>query len=511
MPRPTNVLGRDDLVRDATLDCDAVVVGSGAGGAVVAAELAEGGLDVIVLEEGSYHPTEEFVPEAVTMIRKLYRDGGASVAIGNPPIFFAEGRCVGGSTVINGGMSWRTPDKVLDRWAREDGVDAIGAREMDRVFSRVERFISATTQDPETIGRDNQLLRAGADAKGWKIVDNVRDQVHCAGSNNCILGCPTGAKRSTLVSYIPRALAFGARVLSDCRAVRLVRAGKRVTGVQAEVVRANGRRGARVTVRAPIVVVAAGAIMTPNLLLRSGIKTPSRQLGRNLTLHPNAKVMALFDETVEGWKGVHQAYQVREFQEEGYLMAAVTVPPAVLGMSLPAWGREQSEIMDQYNRLVSAGILVEDSVTGRVVPLPGGNPAVFYQLSDRDAERIVRGCALLGELLFAAGAREVFMPFEGVPKLRSVDDVRRMAARKVPKHSIDVMTVHMMGTARMGEDPSRHVCDSYGKVHETEGLWVSDASLFPSPTTVNPMETIMALATRNAGRILENRRLRRAA
>src|SRR5262249_49369007 len=173
----------------------------------VAAELGEGGLDVVILEEGSYHPTEEFVPESVTMIRKLYRDGGASVAIGNPPIFFAEGRCVGGSTVINGGMSWRTPEKVLDRWAREDGVDAIRAPEMERVFARVERFISARKQDPETIGRDNQLLKKGADAKGWKIVDNVRDQVHCAGSNNCILGCPTGAKRSTLVSYVPRALA----------------------------------------------------------------------------------------------------------------------------------------------------------------------------------------------------------------------------------------------------------------------------------------------------------------
>src|SRR5262249_35585204 len=251
------------------------------------------------------------------------------------------------------------------------------------------------------------------------------------------------------------ALAFGARVLSDCKAVRLVRTGKRVTGVEADVVLANGRRGARVTVRAPIVVVSAGAIMTPNLLLRAGVKSPSKQVGKNLTLHPNAKVMALFDETVEGWKGVHQAYQVREFQDEGYLMAAVTVPPAVLAMSLPAWGREQAEIMGDYNRLVSAGILVEDSVTGRVVPLPGGSPAVFYQLSDLDAERIVRGCALLGELLFAAGAREVFMPFEGVPRLRSVDDIRKMVARKIPKRAIDVMTVHIMGTARMPSDPTR--------------------------------------------------------
>src|SRR5262249_24056173 len=173
---------------------------------------------------------------------------------------------------------------------------------------------------------------------------------------------------------------------------------------------------------------------------------------------------------------------------------------ALLAMSMPAWGRELTELMGGYNRLVSAGILVEDTVAGRVVALPGGTPAVFYQLSDLDAERIVRGCALLGELLFAAGAREVIMPFEGVPRLRSPDDVRRMRSRAIPKKAIDLMTVHIMGTARMGGDPSRHVCDSFGRVYDAEGLWVADASLFPSPIGVNPMETIMALATRNAAR-----------
>jgi choline dehydrogenase-like flavoprotein len=511
MPRPANIFGRDDIIKETVLRCDAVVVGSGAGGGVVAAELAEGGLDVIVLEEGGYHPTEEFVPEPTAMTRKLYRDGGASVAIGNPPIFFAEGRCVGGSTVINGGMSWRTPEKILDRWAREDGVDAIRAKDMERVFARVERFISATGQDPETIGGDNRLLRAGAQAKGWNVVDNVRDQVHCAGTNNCAFGCPTGAKRSTLVSYLPRALGFGARVISDCRVDKLERAGKRVTGVRAHMVLGNGRPGARLTVRAPIVVVCAGAVQTPTLLLRSGIKTPSGQVGRNLTLHPNAKLLAIFDEAVEGWKGVHQAYQVRQFQDEGFIMAAVNMPPAVMAMGTSMWGAELTELLAAYNRTVLAGILVEDTVSGRVVALPGGSPAVFYQLTDFDAQRIVRGTTLLAELLFAAGAREIVTPFEGAPRLRSPDDVRALAARKVPKHAMELMTVHVMGTARMGADPARHVCDSYGRVYDADGLWVADASLFPSPIGVNPMQTVMALATRNAMRILETQHLRRAA
>jgi choline dehydrogenase-like flavoprotein len=508
MPRPAGIFTRDDLTRDVTITCDAVVVGSGAGGAVIAAELAEGGLDVIVLEEGGYHPTEEFAPEPAAMTRKLYRDGGASVALGSPPIFYAEGRCVGGSTVINGGMSWRT----IERWHREDLVDGLLGGGMDRHFARVEKYISAHTQAPDTIGRDNRLLRAGADAKGWKTVDNVRDQLHCAGTNNCAFGCPTAAKRSTLVSYIPRALAFGARVYADCKVERLERAGKRVTGVLAHVVRANGTRGPRVAVRAPIVVVCAGAIHTPTLLMRSGVRSPSGQLGRNLTLHPNAKVVSVFDENVEGWKGVHQAYQVREFQDEGFIMAAVTLPPSVLAMSLQSYGAELDEIIRDYNRVVSGGILVEDTVSGQVRVLPGGTPMAIYQLTDHDAERIVRGTALLAELLFAAGARKVIMPFDGVPILRGPDDVRRhLYARRIPKKHIEVMTVHVMGTARMGGDPTRHVCDPHGKVYDAEGLWVADASLFPSSIGVNPMETIMALATRNAERILDSQAHRRAA
>jgi choline dehydrogenase-like flavoprotein len=510
--RPQNVFGREDYTGDLSIACDAVVVGSGAGGGVMAAELAEAGLDVVVLEEGGYHPTEEFTGDASAMVGKLYRDGGASMAMGTPPISFAEGRCVGGSTVINGGMSWRTPDKILERWWREDMVDHVRSKDMVRYFERVEKYLSASHQDPESLGRDNEILREGAEAKGWKLVNNIRDQLHCAGTNNCAFGCPTAAKRSTLVSYIPRALAFGARVFSDCRVEKITRRGKRATGVTARVVRSNGSKGPKLEIHAPIVVVCAGAVQTPALLMRSGIQSPSGQIGHNLTLHPNAKVVAIFDENVEGWKGVHQAYQVREFQDEGFLMAAVNVPPSVMAMSMSHYGPELDEIIKDYHRIVSAGILVEDTVSGRVRVLPGGLPMAFYELSDFDAERIVRGTSLLCELLFAAGARRIILPFDGVPDLMAPDDVRRLFSRKIPKRNIEVMTVHVMGTARMGGDRTRHVCDSFGKVYDADGLFVADASLFPSPIGVNPMETIMALATRNAEHILSTHaQIRRAA
>jgi choline dehydrogenase-like flavoprotein len=307
------------------------------------------------------------------------------------------------------------------------------------------------------------------------------------------------------VSYIPRALHFGTRLYSDLRAVKVLRTGKRATGVEARVVEPGGRPGARVTIRARRVVSACGAIHTPALLARSGFRSPSGQLGQNLSLHPNCKVVAIFDEDVRGWEGVHQAYQVREFQDQGFLFAAVNLPPGVLAMGMSCYGDALGRLMADYRRMVVAGMLVEDSVVGQV-RIVGGQPLAFYQLADADAAKLVRGTALLCELLFEAGARRVLLPFAGVGELRSPDDLAALRSRPIPKRHMEVVTVHVMGTARMGGDRAHAVTDSYGLVHDAEGLMVADASLFPTPIGVNPAETISALATRGAHHVIENRR-----
>jgi choline dehydrogenase-like flavoprotein len=500
---PSGLTGQADVRGDLRLDCDAVIVGSGAGGATMAAELAEAGLDVIVIEEGGYHPTESFTAESVRALRTLYRDGGGGMALGRPSVLFAEGRCVGGSTVVNGGMSWRTPARVLGRWSAVDGVRGISEREMDPYFARAEARHSVGLQDPETIGRDSELLRAGAVAKGWAIAANRRGQLHCAGTNNCTSGCPTGAKRSMLVTSVPRALASGARLFADCRVDRVTRAGRTVTGVTGHFVRPGGRRGPRLTVRARTVIVAGGAIQTPALLMRSGLRSASGQLGRNLSLHPNATVIAFFDEDVTGWHGVHQAFQVREFMAEGLVLTAQNLPPPMLAALAPTHGRELGELMADYNRIVTAGPLVTDTGTGRVRNVPGLGTQVFYRLSDADAARVVRGVELTAEALFAAGARRVLLPFDGAPEIRSPAQLRNLLARPVAKQTIQLYSIHLMGTARMSEDPRRGVTDSYGACHGVPGLFVADASLFPGPTGINPMETVIALAMRNARRLVE--------
>ncbi|MBV8762861.1 MAG: GMC family oxidoreductase [Deltaproteobacteria bacterium] len=496
--RPRGVFTRHDIHGDTVLDCDVVVIGSGAGGSTVAAELSEAGFDVIVVEEGSYYATRDFTADTSAMVRQLYRDGGATIAVGNPPVMYQEGRAVGGSTVINGGMSWRTPERVLDRWERS-GLD-ISAKAMEPYFERVEKRIHVAGMDQEAIGNDNQLLKKGADAKGWKIIGNLRNQAHCVGSNRCAFGCPTGAKQSALVSYIPRALHYGARVYADVKVDRITRHGKRATGVMGK-----SAAGFNVAVRAKLVVAACGAIHTPALLVRSGFRSPSGRIGHNLSMHPNVKVVAIYDEPVTGWKGAHQAFQVREFEEQGLLFAAVNMPPSVLAMSFPQRGRALGELMVQYDRMVLAGMLCEDTATGRVRTIDG-RPQAFYQLNETDAANLQRGVSLLSELLFASGAKRILLPFHGAPELASADDARRLLDNRIPAKGWEVVTVHMMGTAAMGADRSAAVTDSFGTVYDADRLIVADASLFPTPIGVNPMETIMALATRAAAHIIDNSR-----
>ena len=474
------------------LECDVVVVGSGAGGSVVAAELAEAGLRVVVLEEGGHHSTESFSTSSGEMLSRLYRDAGLSVILGPAPISYAEGRCVGGSTVVNGGMTFRAPDRVLAGWTRTSGLDVLAPDRLAELYGRVERFLSVSPPDPGSIGRDQLLLKAGADTLGWRVVENLRAHVHCGGCNVCVWGCPSGAKQSALVSYLPRATHFGAQVWSDCCVDRVLMRGKRAVGVRGHVAARGARRDFEVHARA--VVLAAGAIGTPALLRRSGVRGPSGQVGRNLAVHPGAAVTAVFDDPVEGWKGAHQSYQVREFEDEGIVLAAVNLPPSLVARSLDLPPDEVVAEMTAYGRMVTAGVLVEDRHAG-AVRMIGARPVPTYVVDPRDARHVTRAVGLLTELLIAAGARRVHLPVRGWGPVTTRAGARELASADVRPTDLSLSTVHLMGTARMGADPTQAVCDEAGAVHHRVGLHVADASLFPGPVGVNPSLTVMALAT----------------
>jgi choline dehydrogenase-like flavoprotein len=497
------VVTPQSLRGEVTIDCDVVVVGSGAGGATMAAELADAGLYVVMVEEGDWHPTSSFTTSVSHALRTLYRDAGVQFALGTPPILLSEGCCAGGSTVINGGMAWTTPPEVLQRWEEHAGLGGVSPGKLAPYFTRVEDRIAVSFQDEESIGRDSRLLKQGADSLGWQILSNRRAQVHCAGCNMCTLGCPTEAKRSMLVTNIPRALSRGARLYTGCRVQRITRTGNRATGVIAAVRTPAGEPPASLRVRSRIVVVACGALQTPALLRRSGFRSPSKELGRNLTLHPNAKVVALFDEDVDGWKGVHQAFQIREFSRDGILISAVNLPPSLLAAGLPNYGRGLAEFMAGYNRAVVAGCLIEDSTTGTVATVPGVGPVARYQITDWDLHHIVRAVRLTAKVMFAAGARRVLVPLDGAPPL-SETDLDSFPLENARKGDIELLSIHLMGTARMSDDMTRGVVSGFGEFHGAEGLVVADASVLPGPVGLNPMETIMALTLRSADHLLEN-------
>jgi choline dehydrogenase-like flavoprotein len=496
------ILTAADYEKNGVFETDVVVVGTGAGGAVVGAELAEAGRRVIFVEEGSHHTTASFNPYLTESVPRLYRDAGSTVILGTPPIPYVEGRTVGGSTVINGGMAYRTPERILEDWRETAGLTELGPKSLEPLFERVERRVRVAHQLEESVGEDSKLMVEGARRMGWRVSVNRRNQHACVGANNCGFGCPTGAKQSTLVSYLPGAFAAGAMCLTEVRVERLLIEKGRCVGVAGRAVDPVTRAPSHpVEVRARAVVIACGAVQTPYLLGRHRVGRTSGQLGKNFLCHPNAKVLAVYPFDVEGWKGVSQYAQIREFSEEGILMAENFISPGALGAHIPFHGTEAWELMSRYNQMVLSGVLVEDSTTGTVSRTFFGMPEARYDITAHDHRRFLRGVKLLAEMHFAMGAEKVLLPFTSFPVAKSADDLRLVDEHRIPRHELELFTVHLMGTARMGSSRESSVVDASGEVWDLPGCYVADASLFPTAIGVNPQITIMALATRVAWRL----------
>jgi choline dehydrogenase-like flavoprotein len=503
-----SLLAYKDYRKSESYDTDVLVIGTGAGGAAVGAELAEAGLEVTFVEEGSYVPTSSFSAYSAPSVGRLYRDGGATIILGRPPIPFMEGRAVGGSTVINGGMCYRAPEDVLNEWQKITGTSMMGNEGLGDLFDQVERNISANRHDPVAVGNDSRLMAAGAKHMGWHVEVNRRNHVGCVGTNNCVFGCPTGAKQSTLVTYMPRAMKAGARCLTEIRIHRLrIENGRCVGAVGRAVDPVTRKKGPRVEIRAKHTIVACGGVQTPTLLLRHRLGRQSGQLGNNFLCHPNAKVLAVYPHEVNAWQGVSQWCQIREFHDEGILFAENFVPPSALAATIPYFGDTALNFMKRYNNMVVSGVLVEDSVPGKVRRGPMGTAIPMYNITDYDHHRFLKGVRLLATMHFEMGADQVILPFLNQPVANSVDDLADIEKLQTKAQTLELFTVHLMGTARMGSRPEDSVVDLGGQLWDLPGAYVADASLFPTAIGVNPQVTIMALATRVAHRILDSRGL----
>ncbi len=493
LPEPAGTLGDIEPPGEGE-ECDVVVVGSGAGGAVAAATLAEARLDVIVLEAGEHYDRDSYPSDPLEAIAALYRDGGLTIAEGRPPIPVPVAKVLGGTTVINSGTCFRAPDPVLEDWRRRFGVSWAG--EMADDYAEAERTLHVKQLDPERMGRNGQLAMEGAAAIGASGAPIHRNAGDCVQCSSCPFGCEIDAKRGMHVSYLPRAVAAGARIRAGVRVDRVLVEGGRAVGVACTAPgRGNGRSRPFAVRARRAVIVAGGALGTPELLQRSGLG--GRQVGRNLHIHPACWVGARYGEEVRGWEGVMQSYYVDEWEDRRILLEATFTPLAFGGAWLLGAGRSHQEAMLDFGHVGSIGVHLSDLSSGRVGLGAGGSLRASYRLTGGDADRLAFGIARAAEVHFAAGASEVYPNIARVGVLRP-NQLAEFEATSFKPSELRLEAFHPMGTARIAADPREGACAADGSLYGTRDLYVADASLFPTSVGVNPMMTVIAFAKRVA-------------
>ena len=467
---------------------DAVVVGSGAGGAMVARTLARAGLEVVVLEEGRRWTVDEFrTRHPLERYAELYRDGGTTVALGAPPIVLPLGRGVGGTTLVNSGTCYRTPRSVLERWRDEHGLCLADPDRFATYLDDVESTLQVGPVPLGIMGRNGRLLLDGAARLGWHHEPIVRNAPGCVGACQCAIGCPSNAKGGVHLTVLPDACAHGAHIVTGARVRRVLTDDGRATGVTVR--RADG---SRFEISAPIVVVAAGTTETPGVLRRSGLGR-HRAVGRNLTVHPALGLTARFDEPVLAWRGVLQSAASEQFHaDEGILVEATSTPPGMGSMMLPGYGERLLREIDDADHLAAFGAMIADRPSGRVDSV-AGRTVIRYRLHRDDARRLLRAVEVMGEIFFSAGAEEVIGAVPGQAPARSLDELSAGLAGADPRH-LHVAAFHPAGTVRAGSDPERAALDPEGRVRGVAGVWVADGSVLPTCPEVNPQVSIMAMA-----------------
>ncbi|MDE3230215.1 MAG: GMC family oxidoreductase [Chloroflexota bacterium] len=494
---------------DLELAADAVVVGSGAGGGVVAAQLAAAGKDVVILEKGGYYAEADFNGSEALMTPQLYLRRG-TLATRDLGMIVLAGSCLGGGTVVNWSTSLRTPPDVLAEWERDYGLTGATSAEYQQGFDAIERRLGVNTEDSEP-NRNNAALQRGCESLGYEWRRIPRNASACQQRcGSCGYGCPFGRKQSTLLTYLQDAANGGARFVTRCQVERVTIAGGRVTGVEgwAPDERTGQRR--RVRVSAPVVVVAGGAVESPALLLRSGLRNPN--IGAHLRLHPVIAMAAFYAEPVEPWVGSLQTVLSDHFKglHGGYGLRFEVAPahPGMLGMVTP-WRnaaqhkREMSHVADVATFIA----LMRDTGEGKITLDKQGDPILDYFPNATDRAALTKAMGELAKISVAGGAtrvaalhtRDLSLDAEGSrPGAISAERLRAFASeadrRGIAPNTLPLFSAHQMGTCRLGGDERTAVADPSGQVYGVRGLYIGDASGFPTACGVNPMLSTMALA-----------------
>lgn len=471
-----------------TLDCDTLIIGSGPGGATAAALLAEAGRDILLVEEGRHHSLDSAISYTREELDQKYRNGGLNTTLGKTAVTYIEGRCVGGASEINAALYHRPQPSTLRAWQLKYQLDDFEPSALEPYFQQTEAELSVSTR-PDGLAPTSDLLGAGAEALGWASAEIPR----CWKYTRRPDGTWTGRRQSMTETMIPRALAAGCRLQDDTRVLRLnLKAGRAVSATALH-------RGQRVTIRFQRVLVCAGAVQTPLILRRSGIRS---RIGDALKLHPMIRIVARFPDEINDPVWGVPVRQVSEFKPHLTLGCSHSSIPH-LSMWMGAGQLPQADLLRDWRRLAIFYVAAIGQGQGQIRNLPAFNqPLIRYDLNNRDLALLGEGLYRLGQLLFTAGAEELYSPIEGetapIRALPGLDGIRS----GLPHGKLSVSTIHLFSSCPMGEDRRTCAVDSYGRMHDHKNIYVFDASMLPESPGVNPQGTLMALVRRNTRRLL---------
>jgi choline dehydrogenase-like flavoprotein len=490
------------------LEADVVIVGSGAGGGVIAGTLAGSGLKVVVLEAGGYFDESDFNMLELWAYQNLYYRGGPVPTIdGN--ISLQAGSNLGGGTTINWTNCLRTTPWVREQWAREFGLEGVDGPEYERHLDAVMERIGANEECSDYNG-PTQRLKDGAEQLGWSFERVIRNADRATYSPETAaymgFGDQSGSKMSTTKTFLQDAVDGGAEVLVRTTAQRVLTENGRAAGVEARYEDPDTGRSAAVTVHAPQVVVACGSLESPALLLRSRIGGPA--VGENLRLHPCTAMLGVYNEDQRAWWGAPHTGVVDEFADTGdgwgFLLETAQYTTGIGASAVPfTTAAEHKQAMEQYASCSTSIALLRDRGGGRVTIDGDGQAAHSYALTDEvDVANAKLGIEAGVRIHEAAGAREIRSLAAGLVPWRRGDDLGEFIGRaqRVPLRfgGHRLFSAHQMGSCRMGSDPQTSVAGPWGELHDTPGVWIGDASAFPTSSGTNPMISIMALAHRTA-------------
>lgn len=485
---------------------DVCIVGSGSGGSLLARELSSYGLKTIIIEAGGYYTAKDFNQREETMYPALYMAKGQQWTK-DMSISVLQGRCVGGSPVVNMCDCVPINEKLLKYWGKRFNVKGIDAGELREIVKKIYSELKVNKIKENELNENNRKLKEGTEKLGLSGDTFFHNRHECVGCGYCLIGCAYDVKQNTLTVYIPEAIKNGVELIYNCTGEKVAIKNGRATGV---IARTAG--GAEVKINSKITILACSAIHTPAILLNSEILKNRFLIGKNLSLQPQLPIVAWFDEKINGFRGTPQAYYCEEFEsctEEdgagGFRIEGIFSGPGMSSLFIPEFGIEQKNLMSHYSEMAASLLLFPDKPSGSVTYKGDKKPVIDYNMSDELLQRVKKAILEASKIYFSAGAKKIMVPLSVSNQFTSPEEVKKaMETIDFKRIGYRMISAHPQGTCRMGSDPLTSVVNTNLESHEVKGLFICDSSIFPTTASSHIMIPIFTMAYRTARYIKEN-------